>query len=58
MNEHVTDKVYLNEEFVGFWEDFPMIKVFQMFGQTWMNERSPDEVIQELIERVERVRNK
>ncbi|CAM4425081.1 beta-glucosidase family protein [Paenibacillus typhae] len=57
MNEHVTDKVYLNEEFVGFWEDFPMIKVFQMFGQTWMNERSPDEVIQELIERVERVRN-
>lgn len=57
MNEHVTDKVYLNEEFVGFWEDFPMIKVFQMFGQTWMNERSPDEVIQELIERVERLRN-
>ncbi|AIQ48658.1 glycosyl hydrolase family 3 [Paenibacillus sp. FSL R7-0273] len=56
MNEHVTDKVYLNEEFVGFWEDFPMIKVFQMFGQTWMNERSPDQVIQELIERVERVR--
>lgn len=57
MNEHVIDKVYLNEEFVGFWEDFPMVKVFQMFGQTWMNERSPDEVIQELIERVERVRN-
>ncbi|KUP23564.1 glycoside hydrolase family 3 C-terminal domain-containing protein [Paenibacillus sp. DMB5] len=56
MNEHVIDKVYLNEEFVGFWEDFPMIKVFQMFGQTWMNERSPDQVIQELIARVERLR--
>ncbi|MEC0128905.1 beta-glucosidase family protein [Paenibacillus pabuli] len=56
MNEHVTDKVYLSEEFVGFWEDFPMIKVFQMFGQNWMNERSPDDVIQELIARVDRAR--
>lgn len=56
MNEHVTDKVYLNEEFVGFWEDFPMIKVFQMFGQQWMNERSPDEVIHELIARVNQAR--
>jgi len=57
MNEHVTDKVYLNEEFVGFWADFPMIKVFQMFGQQWMNERSPDEVINELIAKVNQARN-
>ncbi|UQZ32803.1 glycosyl hydrolase [Paenibacillus sp. PK3_47] len=58
MNEHVTDKVYLNGEFVGFWGDFPMIKLFQMYGQTWMNERSPDEIIQELIARVEQTRNR
>ncbi|MDQ0720390.1 beta-glucosidase [Paenibacillus sp. W4I10] len=57
MNEHVTDKVYLNEEFVGFWADFPMIKVFQMFGQQWMNERSPDEIINELIAKVNQARN-
>jgi len=56
MNEHVTDKVYLNEEFVGFWEDFPVVKLFQMFGQNWMIDRSPDEVIQELIDRVEKAR--
>ncbi|MCL6658548.1 beta-glucosidase [Paenibacillus amylolyticus] len=57
MNGHVTDKVYLNEEFVGFWADFPMIKVFQMFGQQWMNERSPDEIINELIAKVNQARN-
>ncbi|MFS0868681.1 beta-glucosidase [Paenibacillus xylanilyticus] len=57
MNKHVTDKVYLNEEFVGFWEDFPVVKLFQMFGQNWMNERSPDEVIHDLIARVEKARN-
>lgn len=56
MNRFVTDKVYLNEEFVGFWEDFPVIKVFQMFGQNWMNERSPDEVIDELIARIHQER--
>ncbi|CAH1208411.1 Thermostable beta-glucosidase B [Paenibacillus auburnensis] len=56
MNEYVTDKVYLNDEFVGFWEDFPMVKIFQMFGQNWMNERSPDEVIQELIAQVDQAR--
>ncbi|UPK41420.1 beta-glucosidase family protein [Paenibacillus pabuli] len=56
MNEHVTDKVYLNEEFVGFWEDFPVVKLFQMFGQNWMIDRSPDDVIQELIARVEKAR--
>lgn len=57
MNEYVTDKVDLNEEFVGFWEDFPMVKIFQMFGQNWMNERSPDEIIQELIVQVDQARN-
>lgn len=40
MNEHVVDKVYLNEEFVGFWEDAPVIKLFQMYGQTWLDNRS------------------
>lgn len=57
MNKHVTDKVYLNEEFNGFWEDFPIIKLFQMFGQNWMVERSPDDVVHELIARVEKARN-
>ncbi|WP_239004827.1 hypothetical protein [Paenibacillus tepidiphilus] len=57
MNEHVTDKVYLNEEFVGFWEDFPVIKVFQMFGQKWLAERSPDDLVGELISRVGQARN-
>ncbi|MGM1049080.1 MAG: beta-glucosidase [Bacillota bacterium] len=52
MNRHVIDKVYLNEEFIGFWEDFPVIKIFQMFGQSWMVDRSPDDIIEELISRV------
>ncbi|WP_088549886.1 beta-glucosidase [Paenibacillus aquistagni] len=56
MNEHVTDKVHLNEEFIGFWGDFPTIKVLQMFGQNWLIHRTPDQVIDELIAEVERVR--
>ncbi|MFC7677438.1 beta-glucosidase [Paenibacillus sp. GCM10028914] len=53
MNEHVVDKVYLNEEFVGFWEDAPVIKLFQMYGQTWLNNRSLESVMEELIHQVE-----
>ncbi|CAM3575782.1 MULTISPECIES: beta-glucosidase family protein [Paenibacillus] len=52
MNKHVKDKVTLQDEFLGFWEDFPVIKIFQMFGQSWMMERSPDEIVSELIGRV------
>lgn len=57
MNEHVTDKVRLDEEFVGFWGDFPTIKIFQMFGQNWMIDRSPDQVIEELITQVDQERH-
>ncbi|WP_152396784.1 beta-glucosidase [Paenibacillus guangzhouensis] len=49
MNEHVTDKVILNEDFIGFWGDFPTIKIFQMFGQTWLVDKSPDQLMEELI---------
>lgn len=56
MNQHVTDKVYLDDVFIGFWEDFPAVKILQMFGQTWMVERSPDEIIEELIDRVQQLR--
>lgn len=56
MNQHVTDKVYLDDVFVGFWEDFPAVKILQMFGQTWMVERSPDEIMEELIDRVQQMR--
>ncbi|WP_213646560.1 beta-glucosidase [Paenibacillus lautus] len=52
MNQHVVEKIYLNEEFIGFWEDCPVIKILQMYGQTWMVDRSPDEIIEELISRV------
>ena len=58
MNEHVTDKVRLDEEFVGFWGDFPTIKIFQMFGQNWMIDRSPDQVIEELITQVDQERHR
>lgn len=52
MNQHVVEKIYLNEEFIGFWEDCPVIKILQMYGQTWMVDRSPDGIIEELISRV------
>lgn len=52
MNQHVVEKIYLNDEFVRFWEDGPLIKILQMYGQTWLGDRSPDEVIEELISRV------
>jgi len=55
MNEYVTDKVILDEEFIGFWGDFPTIKIFQMFGQTWLVDKSPDQLIEELIAQFEAV---
>ena len=56
MNKHVIDQVVLNEGFVGFWGDFPAIKVLQMFGQNWLVHRTPDQVIEELIAEVDRQR--
>lgn len=56
MNEYVVDKVYLNEEFIGFWEDAPVIKLLQMYGQVWLDNRSLDSVMEELIHRVEHKR--
>lgn len=56
MNKHVIDQVVLNEGFVGFWGDFPAIKVLQMFGQNWLVHRTPDQVIEELIAEVDRER--
>jgi beta-glucosidase len=49
MNKHVTEQVVLDDVFIGFWGDFPAIKVIQMFGQTWLVDRSPDDVIEEMI---------
>lgn len=49
MNAHVSDKVRLDDEFIGFWGDFPAIKIFQMFGQSWLTDKSPDQVIEQLI---------
>lgn len=49
MNKHVTEQVVLNDVFIGFWGDFPVIKVIQMFGQTWLVDRSPDDVVEEMI---------
>lgn len=57
MNRHVVEKIYLNEEFVGFWHDCPVIKIFQMYGQSWMAERSPNDIIEELISRLEQRRS-
>lgn len=56
MNEHVVDKIQLNDEFVGFWDDFPVVKLIQMYGQSWLGERSPNEVIEELIHKIEQER--
>jgi beta-glucosidase len=56
MNAEVIDKVKLNEEFIGFWGDFPVIKIFQMFGQTWLKDITPDEVTESLIRDFERKR--
>ncbi|EGL18594.1 MULTISPECIES: glycoside hydrolase family 3 C-terminal domain-containing protein [unclassified Paenibacillus] len=56
MNAHVSDKVYLNEEFVGFWGDFPVIKIFQMFGQSWLADTSPDQLLDQLIQSFEHKR--
>ncbi|MDQ6420029.1 glycoside hydrolase family 3 C-terminal domain-containing protein [Paenibacillus sp. LHD-117] len=56
MNKHVTEKVELNDEFIGFWGDFPVIKIFQMFGQTWLKDMTPDEVTEELIRTYEQMR--
>lgn len=49
MNKHVSEQVVLDDVFIGFWGDFPAIKIFQMFGQTWLIDRSPDDVIAEMI---------
>lgn len=57
MNRHVTEKVELDDVFLGFWGDFPTIKIFQMFGQQWLNERTPDDLIKEMIDQVERERH-
>ncbi|MDK8179756.1 glycoside hydrolase family 3 C-terminal domain-containing protein [Paenibacillus sp. UMB4589-SE434] len=54
MNKHVNEQVILDDVFVGFWGDFPTIKIFQMFGQTWLVDRSPDDVIAEMIAVFER----
>ncbi|WP_239633203.1 fibronectin type III-like domain-contianing protein [Paenibacillus sp. H1-7] len=54
MNRHISDKICLDDEFVGFWGDFPAIKVIQMFGQAWLKDRSPDLVIEQLIEQFNR----
>ncbi|MFD2701837.1 beta-glucosidase [Paenibacillus shunpengii] len=52
MNQHVTEQIYLDEVFVGFWGDAPAIKILQMYGQNWLTERTPDDVMDELITRV------
>lgn len=52
MNRHVEEPVTLNEEFVGFWNDFPLIKIIQMFGQQWLQHKSPHLVVEEMLERV------
>ncbi|WP_055109753.1 beta-glucosidase family protein [Paenibacillus ihumii] len=54
MNKHVTEQVVIDEEFVGFWGDFPALKIIQMFGQSWLVDRSPDDVIEEMIAEFER----
>ncbi|WP_339158178.1 glycoside hydrolase family 3 C-terminal domain-containing protein [Paenibacillus sp. FSL W8-0186] len=54
MNKHVSEQVILDDVFIGFWGDFPAIKIFQMFGQTWLVDRSPDDVIAEMIAEYER----
>ncbi|OPA81015.1 glycosyl hydrolase [Paenibacillus selenitireducens] len=53
MNQHVTDQVVLDDGFVGFWGDFPAIKIIQMFGQSWLTDKSPDDVIAQLIAKFE-----
>lgn len=54
MNRHVEEAIVLNEEFIGFWNDFPLIKIIQMFGQQWLQYKSPRLVIQEMLDRVAR----
>lgn len=54
MNKHVSEQVILDDVFIGFWGDFPAIKIFQMFGQTWLVDRSPNDVIAEMIAEFER----
>ncbi|CAH8718455.1 glycoside hydrolase family 3 C-terminal domain-containing protein [Paenibacillus thiaminolyticus] len=54
MNRHAEEAVILNEEFIGFWNDFPLIKIIQMFGQQWLQDTSPHLVIEEMLERVAR----
>ncbi|WP_420901983.1 fibronectin type III-like domain-contianing protein [Paenibacillus dendritiformis] len=51
MNRHVEEAIVLNEEFIGFWNDFPLIKIIQMFGQQWLQYKSPRLVIQEMLDR-------
>ncbi|NOU73076.1 hypothetical protein GC098_16900 [Paenibacillus sp. LMG 31458] len=58
MNRHVVDKVELTDEFVGFWSDFPTIKVFQMFGQNWLIDRSPEQLSGEMIQNFVLMRRK
>ncbi|CAH8773009.1 beta-glucosidase family protein [Paenibacillus dendritiformis] len=54
MNRHSEEAIVLNEEFIGFWNDFPLIKIIQMFGQQWLQNKSPRLVIQEMLDRVAR----
>ncbi|WP_019420579.1 beta-glucosidase family protein [Paenibacillus sp. OSY-SE] len=57
MNAHVKDKIILDDEFIGFWGDFPAIKIIQMFGQSWLIDRSPDQVMEQLIQKFEHERH-
>lgn len=54
MNKHVVEQIVLDDAFIGFWGDFPAIKVIQMFGQAWLVDRTPNDVIDAMIAEFER----
>jgi len=50
MNRHSPEPVLLDEPGVlSFFGDAPLIKLFQMFGQDWLVDRSPDQVVEQMI---------
>ncbi|MFC5407465.1 beta-glucosidase family protein [Cohnella soli] len=56
MNRNSKDQVSIEEPgVIGFFGDAPLIKLFQMFGQDWLVDQSPEQYVRGMIQEYERV---
>lgn len=54
MGRHVPEGIPMDDPgFIGFFGDAPLVKLYQMYGQSWLGEMPPETCVRELIREYE-----